>query len=379
MSGNSEFFSLLPPELQMEILLQTDIQTLGQLCQTNSHVKDLCLNETLWRNRFISLTQSPESTFNPAFLELGPTWLTRTRIIWTILHPKKIYTLIKVGLRQPIVLANMLVDNIDHADQCVLHAYKNKVEPIYTAFRSGTYWPINTVNDLRKFFRDAKAFGFSISQNFLFDSEHVGFETLNLIETRVDHNVVFTMRGSDINQFYVYLSAVINLYKIPYVRNQLGLPNIFEIINEDTDYITRHPTRMSYQDDMWEPPILPMNYVIHQLIYNINKIFGIEMNFNIQKVEDMFEFLLHDSTGNQIYNISKNKILPCPPLQMSPLAPSNVPIPPPLPNQFPPPSYYFDIQHTLATPQDYGHWLQLPRSSRISSRPINLKYFRYFR
>ena len=347
-------FLSLPVEIQLNVLLQQDIETLGRLCRGSKYVQILCEDERLWKRKFINLMQSESSVFDETFIRLGSTWKDRTKSLWNILHPRKIYTVVVNELDTKLndehghsnmtavhkVLGNFLVDSIDHAEQCVLHAYKNTIEPIYSVIHAVVKDNPDRVglvvnNDLKQLLADSNLV-LMIYQNILFDSGS-GSETFNLLSyDQFEFNVLFTVKGSNKEQVYNYLSAILNLYRYPAVSDYLQLPSLDVMTSEK--HKLKHPLRKYYSTTIYDSfseglrdpvYVLPINYIFQQFVRSVIHFAESEFKEFNYKTTDIKRIFTH-MRCNVDYFILQGKILPCSPIILAPLAPLSVPFPPSL-------------------------------------------------
>ena len=112
-------FEQLPVDLLAEILHFEDVPTLNRLCQVNSTMRTLCNNESLWKKKFVELTQIQDPTDHSIPNTLARTWLDRVRLFWGLTHPKTVVTMIFFGS----TIKNYITDSIETAKTCVTQNY----------------------------------------------------------------------------------------------------------------------------------------------------------------------------------------------------------------------------------------------------------------
>lgn len=121
---SSSLFQTLPQDLQIQILILLPIPDLEQFCSTSPQVQSICKNENLWMHKFAELSSSPVGSHKVP-IELAATWFHRTRILWQMLHPKKLYQLIKDEADYPISTISSYTGKKTNVKKCIVEDYQS--------------------------------------------------------------------------------------------------------------------------------------------------------------------------------------------------------------------------------------------------------------
>ena len=196
-------FNLLPRELQVSTMLDMDAQTLGRLCQTSFQINQLCKDEKLWKHQFFALGGISKN-YIPAIF--GTSWLSRTRTLWTLLHPKIVYTVSYIQDYKIKFLAQYLTKDENVAKTCLLSDYDKKIEPVYSNIShivdsTGKYQQFTetVLNEM------LESHDIIIEPNLLYNLG--GNSTLNLFYME---ECIFSVTGTDVNSAYAMIALMFN-------------------------------------------------------------------------------------------------------------------------------------------------------------------------
>ena len=143
-----------PLELQIKILVEhMDMQTLKNLCMTDSYFRDICSNELIWQPIFQKLAKESNVNLVKTVMENEGTSLERAKLLWILSHPQKIVG-IKITKQSETefpgavhnenpdtqdefytgeeFLITYSTSNSNEAMRCMIRDYNARVEPIYT-------------------------------------------------------------------------------------------------------------------------------------------------------------------------------------------------------------------------------------------------------
>lgn len=363
-------FLELPRELQANILLNEDIQTLGRLCSTNSEIDQLCRDESFWKDKFHRLSNSPPGLPGlPEPTEMGRTWMAQTHLLWKLLHPETVFTIVEHindenEEGQPIitslVLGNFKVDTLEHVKQCILEAYHNRVDPLYTSFTTtianlqGAYqagdapdlaqfmdFQLTADDDLKVLFQNSGFVGitYSIYQNYLFKlGPSPRTDNLIVYDGDMYVDVLFTVQGVEnwADPVIKVFATLLNFRHLFGVASGGGF-NEFYGQNHPLNQDPARPRPLAY--------VLPLTYVIEQFLGSLarNEFDGTGL-LTVERIDHLWTQLklAYEPVD---YGIYIGQVIPCSPLRYQPLAPLTVPLPRPL---FPaPPASFFSLQPRL--------------------------------
>ena len=210
----------LPRDLQFELLLASDIPTIGRYCQISPIINQICSHERFWEQKFKQLTN--DEPISPIILQLGTTWRERTEYFWRLLNPTIIYTLHKVLAThkrgEHTILGNFRVNSFEQAHLCLLELYRNRVEPFYSYFNATIEdlqeeyekewynFEIVDVDSLIKLFSESELLGqhYQFNPNYLFT---LGAE--NKMYNVIKSDVLFTVMG-DMSDIYIGSAIILN-------------------------------------------------------------------------------------------------------------------------------------------------------------------------
>ena len=241
-------FEQLPLELLAEILHFEDVPTLKHLCQVNSTMRTLCNNESLWKNKFVELTQIPNPENHSIPNTLARTWLDRVRLVWLLTHPK---TVVSMNFNNGFI-KNYITDSIETAKTCATQNYNQGsmiFEPHLYVSNSFTRMKgsvgmneIQFLITLSKFYK-TPFFNLTPSNT-----------SLTLLNTQLyPHSPIFTISGNDRNLMYE-LILLFNKYvvmteaiKKPYY-NPLKILSLQVNINHEGRRIKIDPRTFTVKD-----------------------------------------------------------------------------------------------------------------------------------
>ena len=295
-----------PSDIQSSILLDLDVPTVGKFCLTNSRILSLCQNESLWKSMLTMILQSKDSIEKPEFIQISSNWKNRVRMIWNILNPRKIFTILfytdtisaTVSEQNKIELVgNFQATSIEEVEQYIKTQYLNRIEPIYSYLQQiidHSQISFSESNDIRKVLNSTTDYKFLIRENYLFDFATLPSNKMNnlIVYDFFWVDVIFTIKGSDENpgQIYVYLATILNLLKYDHISKHLNAPSIVEIAYMLQPYTVSHPYNL---DNSIKTYSLSYNYILHQLFYAITIQSGhqLDLTYDSQKIQFILENL----------------------------------------------------------------------------------------
>ena len=143
----AELFDPFSLDNQVKYILNTTPKFLPSLCGPNSPFREVCKNEDIWKYVFSRLVGETEQTVDGSLIENG-SWLEKSRLVYGIVSPRKVYTVYVVnntnltsfagGIEFPDVRPIKTYFNLEgyrSAEVCVLNDFNNRVEPIYSVYR----------------------------------------------------------------------------------------------------------------------------------------------------------------------------------------------------------------------------------------------------
>ena len=140
-------FLNLPLDNQLDVILNLDLKTIGEIGRANREISELCRYERVWREQFRMLSKLADSNKHSIPKELASTWKERMRVMWSIIHPKKVFTLYQIDPRiksdifsdsiyPHVVISNIKAVDWEDAAERITNLYNNHVEPLYSSILS---------------------------------------------------------------------------------------------------------------------------------------------------------------------------------------------------------------------------------------------------
>lgn len=243
----------LPPDILILTLLNLDYQSLAHVCQTYTKLRNICQNERLWYQKFLDLTGSINSTSGlliPSIL--ATTWFERVKLIWELLHPTKVYTLVQIfrNTNDNVynVLATIKAKTDEEAHNVLANKFNNRISPLYEIFATYSHdiqvrgypraWGIGTethnnyISSINKLansdtdvtagniqlfllYNDIDEFSLILSENSLisFSRDLSLIPTLSVYKRSID-TVLFTIVSTNINEIYAIFATLLNFSDI---------------------------------------------------------------------------------------------------------------------------------------------------------------------
>lgn len=340
-------FSLLPIELQNTILHEADVQTIGRFCKTNKHIYSFVKAERFWENKFRSLIGKRKCKFVPLFLELGSTWLERVKVIWRMLHPKSIYTLLIqewddecgfISFEEARVVCNFTANDMQHAHERIFTFFMDAIEPVFYAInkairRHRKIKHIKTVDDLKALFIDSEDYEFTITKNMYFEIDDTSLKTCTLVTTDSDDKIfkswyntdgLLTIRTINQDKINLYLASMMFLFENELWSERNGEqlvvgpsdhykrthPNVLYRINQELKGIFIDED--DYSTRLTVDYMLTQKYVVNQFAYAAKMNVGDKVKFrdslHIQKI---LNTLVPDPRNREelIYEIFESRII----------------------------------------------------------------------
>ena len=129
----------LPPDVQFEILLNSDLQTIREYCQTFPKLRTLCLDNRLWQQKMLELLRDNKVETTENFSQID-NWALFYRQMLDIIYSHRIYTnlwLKRESVSGPInsqieIIANINTHRRDAAHKCIKHIKEYQIEPFYS-------------------------------------------------------------------------------------------------------------------------------------------------------------------------------------------------------------------------------------------------------
>ena len=212
-------FEQLPLDLLAEILHFEDVPTLKHLCQVDSKFRTVCNNESLWKNKFVELTQIQNPGNHSIPNTLARTWLDRVRLFWILTHPKTVMTMVL----SDSTIKNYITNSIKTAEACATQNW-SRGSMIFEPHLAKT----NYMGEIKTL----------IHHSIFYENPFFNFEpsntSLTLMLTAV-YVPVFTVSGNDRNLIY---ELIFVFYKYPSILNGMskhfftGLRTLVSKLNE---------------------------------------------------------------------------------------------------------------------------------------------------
>lgn len=145
----TELFDPFSLDNQVSYILNTSSKFLPKLCGPNSPFKVTCQDEDIWRHVFSRLTGQTEKTVDDSLIpnNLARTWLEKSRLVYALTNPKKVYTVYlvdrinttSIGMADNLSTIHVLknyynTEGYESAEACIVDDFNNHVEPIYSAY-----------------------------------------------------------------------------------------------------------------------------------------------------------------------------------------------------------------------------------------------------
>ena len=127
----------LPPDLQFDILLQSDLETIREYCQTFPKLRTLCSDNRLWQQKFFELLKSEEVETSEDFSQTD-NWMLLYRQFSDIINSSRaiIYLwVIKSPEKKIEIIMNVKSHRSAPVAKCMEHVKDYKIEPYYSIYK----------------------------------------------------------------------------------------------------------------------------------------------------------------------------------------------------------------------------------------------------